>query len=98
MASELPQTFKAAYFKEKDAPLTLGEFPLKMPGPGEVLVKVLTCGVCLSDYFLGTGHLPNPWPMIPGHEIVGDVVALGEGVTRQKIGDRVGGPWHGGKD
>lgn len=95
--STLPKTFKAIVIKEKDAPLVLQDLPLKSPGPGEVLVKVLACGVCHTDAFEKAGNLPNSWPIVPGHEIVGDVAAVGEGVTRFKAGDRVGGPWHGGE-
>lgn len=97
MAS-LPKTFKAIVFKEKGAPLELQELPLRKPGPGEVLVKVLACGVCHSDCFEHDGMMSNSWPIVPGHEVVGDVAAVGEGVTRFKPGDRVGGPWHGGHD
>ena len=98
MTSSLPKTFKAIVIKEKGAPLELQELPLKNPGAGEVLVKVLACGVCHTDIFEQKGHLPNSWPIVPGHEIVGDVVAVGEGVTRFRGGERVGGPWHGGHD
>lgn len=99
MASSLPKTFKAIVIKEKGAPLELQELPLKQPGPGEVLVKVLACGVCHSDCFEQNGLLKNSWPIVPGHEIVGDVAAVGEGVTpRFKPGERVGAPWHGGHD
>lgn len=97
-SSSLPKTFKAIVIKEKDAPLELQELPLKNPGAGEVLVKVIACGVCHSDAFIQNGLLPNSWPIVPGHEIVGDVVSIGEGVTRFKGGERVGGPWHGGHD
>jgi len=76
----------------------MSERPLERPKDGEVLVKVLACGVCHTDAFLKEGNLPNPWPIVPGHELDGDVVAVGEGVERQKVGDRVGGPWHGGHD
>jgi D-arabinose 1-dehydrogenase-like Zn-dependent alcohol dehydrogenase len=84
--------------KEKGAPLELQELPLHPPGAGEVLVKVLACGVCHTDLFEQAGHLPNPWPIVPGHELVGDVAAVGPGVTLFAVGDRVGGPWHGGHD
>lgn len=50
MAS-LPQTYRQAVFKEKGGPLTIEETPLKLPGKGEVLVKVEACGVCFSDVF-----------------------------------------------
>jgi D-arabinose 1-dehydrogenase-like Zn-dependent alcohol dehydrogenase len=98
MAPELPKTFKALVFKEKGAALELQDIPLSPPSAGQVLVKVIACGVCHSDAFEQQGFLPNSFPIVPGHEIVGDVVAIGEGVTRFKVGERVGGPWHGGHD
>lgn len=93
----LPNTYKAAFFTEKDKPLEIKEVELKKPGSGQVLVKVLACGVCHSDVGVSNGGLGDVFPRVPGHEIVGEVVAVGEGVTRFKEGDRVGGPWHGGK-
>lgn len=98
MTDFLPKTFKAIVIKEKGAPLELQELPLRKPASGEVLVKVLACGVCHSDVFEQAGFLHNSWPIVPGHELVGDVAAVGEGVTRFKAGERVGGPWHGGHD
>lgn len=98
MTEFLPKTFKAIVINEKGAPLKLQELPLRKPDAGEVLVKILACGVCHSDAFEQAGFLHNSWPIVPGHEIIGDVVAVGEGVTRFKTGERVGGPWHGGHD
>ncbi|NJP45991.1 zinc-dependent alcohol dehydrogenase family protein [Actinacidiphila epipremni] len=64
------------------------------PGPGEVLVEVEACGVCRTDLHLAEGDLPPHRPAtVPGHEIVGRVLAAGEGVTRFAPGDRVGGAW-----
>lgn len=66
------------------------------PGPGEVLVRVLACGVCRTDLHVVDGDLPvRPLPRVPGHEIVGDVVATGPGVGSPGRGDRVGIPWLG---
>ncbi len=66
------------------------------PGPGQVLVEVLACGVCRTDLHVVDGELPDvPTPIIPGHEIVGRVVAMGAGVDRFAPGDRVGIPWLG---
>jgi D-arabinose 1-dehydrogenase-like Zn-dependent alcohol dehydrogenase len=59
---------------------------------------MLACGVCHSDVGARFGGFGNSFPLVPGHEGVGDIVALGEGEKRWKIGDRVGGPWHGGHD
>ncbi|KAK0630217.1 chaperonin 10-like protein [Bombardia bombarda] len=98
MASSLPKTYKAAVFPRAGAPLEIWDVPLKQPGRGQVLVKVLACGVCHTDAFIQSGGFHSPWPLVPGHEIVGDVVAVGEGVRRFKEGDRVGGGFHGGHD
>uniref|UniRef100_B0SVV8 Zinc-binding alcohol dehydrogenase family protein n=1 Tax=Caulobacter sp. (strain K31) TaxID=366602 RepID=B0SVV8_CAUSK len=66
------------------------------PGPGEVLLRVRTCGVCRTDLHLLEGDLPVQDGVIPGHEIVGVVEALGQGVTTLDLGQRVGVPWLGG--
>jgi propanol-preferring alcohol dehydrogenase len=66
------------------------------PGDGEVLVTVSACGVCRTDLHVVDGELPDiRYPIIPGHEIVGRVAAVGAGVTRHQVGDRVGIPWLG---
>jgi len=66
------------------------------PGPGEIRVKVTACGVCRTDLHVVDGELPNPvLPMIPGHEIVGRVDAIGAGVRELQVGERVGVPWLG---
>lgn len=93
----LPTSYKAAVIEASGAPLKVIDVNLKKPGPGQVLVKVLACGVCHSDAGLQQGHFgPHLFPRVPGHEIVGDVVEIGEGVSRVANGDRVGGAWHGG--
>ncbi|KAI0137672.1 alcohol dehydrogenase [Hypoxylon sp. NC0597] len=94
----LPKTFKAAVLEKQGQPITIKDVELKQPGPGQVLVKVLACGVCHTDIFEQAGHLGDVFPRIPGHEIIGDVVAVGSNVTRFKGGERVGGSWHGGHD
>jgi len=77
-------------------PLQLRELPEPQPGPGELRVKVLACGVCRTDLHVVDGELPEvPLPIIPGHEIVGRVYALGEGVSGFELGQRVGIPWLG---
>jgi len=77
-------------------PLQLRELPEPQPGPGELRVKVLACGVCRTDLHVVDGELPEvPLPIIPGHEIVGCVDALGEGVSGFELGQRVGVPWLG---
>jgi propanol-preferring alcohol dehydrogenase len=66
------------------------------PGPGQVRVKVSACGVCRTDLHVVDGELPHPQvPIIPGHEIVGRIDALGAGVENLRIGERVGIPWLG---
>jgi propanol-preferring alcohol dehydrogenase len=68
----------------------------RQPGPRQVRVKIAACGVCRTDLHVVDGELPGPRvPIIPGHEIVGRVDALGEGVTALRIGERVGVPWLG---
>ncbi len=63
------------------------------PGPGQVLIRVHACAVCRTDLHVVDGELTQPkLPLIPGHEIVGSVAALGQGVDRFAIGDRVGVP------
>jgi alcohol dehydrogenase, propanol-preferring len=70
--------------------------PDRDPGPGEVRVRIAACGVCRTDLHVLDGDLPQiKYPIIPGHEIVGRVEALGEGVTTLKEGQRVGIPWLG---
>ncbi|KAI1424447.1 alcohol dehydrogenase [Xylaria sp. FL1777] len=96
--TSLPKTFKGATIVKSNEPVVIQDFELKEPGPGEVLVKVLACGVCHTDIFLANGFFGDLWPRIPGHEIIGDVVSVGQNVTRVANGDRVGGPWHGGHD
>jgi propanol-preferring alcohol dehydrogenase len=66
------------------------------PGPGEIRVKVAACGVCRTDLHVVDGELPNPKvPIIPGHEIIGRVDAVGAGVKGLQLGERVGLPWLG---
>ncbi|MDD3797727.1 MAG: zinc-dependent alcohol dehydrogenase family protein [Novosphingobium sp.] len=76
-------------------PLHCETRPVPEPGPGEVLVEVLACGVCRTDLHVVDGEIPALYPIVPGHEIVGRVIALGEGVTDFVPGMRVGIPWLG---
>ncbi len=77
-------------------PLRLQELPDPQPAAGEVRLRVEACGVCRTDLHVVDGELPAmALPVIPGHEIVGIVDALGEGVTALAVGDRVGVPWLG---
>jgi propanol-preferring alcohol dehydrogenase len=78
-------------------PLTLVERAVPQPAAGEVLLRVEACGVCRTDLHIVDGELTQPHlPLVPGHEIVGRVVALGAGVDAFAPGDRVGVPWLGG--
>ena len=75
-------------------PLRLVEMPVPRPAPGELLVRVEVCGVCRTDLHLAEGDLaPHGNGVVPGHEVVGDVVAVGDGVPESRIGDRVGIAW-----
>lgn len=76
--------------------LTLDQVEVPAPGPNQVLVKVRACGVCRTDLHLLDGDLPDPKsPVVPGHEIVGEVVARGAAVDAFEVGSRVGIPWLG---
>ncbi|ASL39802.1 MULTISPECIES: zinc-dependent alcohol dehydrogenase family protein [Acetobacter] len=77
-------------------PLQWEEVPDPVPGPGEIRVKVLACGVCRTDLHVVDGDLTHPkLPIIPGHEIVGRINQIGSGVTSLSVGQRVGIPWLG---
>ncbi len=78
----------------EENPLELVELPVPTPGPGEVRLQVQVCGICHTDLHIVEGDLSLPrLPIVPGHQIVGRVEAVGEGVTRFREGDRVGVPW-----
>ena len=78
-------------------PLTWQELPDAAPAPGEVRLRVEACGVCRTDLHVVDGELPDiVMPLIPGHECVGIVDALGPGVTGVELGMRMGVPWLGG--
>ncbi len=86
----------AMVLKELGAPLEWMELADRQPGGGEIRVTVGACGVCRTDLHVVDGELPDPQvPIIPGHEIVGRIEAIGAGVERLKIGERVGIPWLG---
>lgn len=82
--------------REAGKPLVLSWRPLPEPGPGEVRLRVLACAVCRTDLHVVDGELPDqPLPIVPGHEVVGIVEALGAGVTGWAIGQAAGLPWLG---
>ncbi len=91
----IPKMMKAAVLHAFGEPLQIEEVPVKSPGENQVLVKVVTCGVCHTDLHACLGDWPvkPKLPLIPGHEAIGYVVALGRGVTNVNIGDVVGAPW-----
>lgn len=77
-------------------PLELRQVPVPRPGAGQILVHVLVCGVCRTDLHVVDGEMTEPkLPLVPGHQIVGTVAEVGEGVARFRAGDRVGVPWLG---
>jgi alcohol dehydrogenase, propanol-preferring len=81
---------------EQRRPLRDAEVQDPRPGNGQLLVRVQTCGVCRTDLHLVDGDLPDPkLPLIPGHQIVGEIVKAGEGAERFEAGRRVGIPWLG---
>jgi len=86
----------AMLLRKTRSPLEWTEMPDPVPGPGEIRVRVSACGVCRTDLHVVDGELPDGlMPIIPGHEIVGRVTALGAGVDDISLGQRVGIPWLG---
>ncbi|SOD11183.1 alcohol dehydrogenase, propanol-preferring [Pedobacter xixiisoli] len=91
----LPNTMKAAVVREFGKPLQIEEVEVKRPGKNQILVKVIASGVCHTDLHAVEGDWPvkPKMPLIPGHEGVGYVVAVGPDVNNVKEGDAVGVPW-----
>jgi alcohol dehydrogenase, propanol-preferring len=90
------QSMKFMSLRASGEALQPAESPLPVIAPGQVLLEVQACGVCRTDLHLQDGELPDiPYPVTPGHEIVGRVVRRGREVTRFAEGDRVGVPWLG---
>ncbi|MCE7927788.1 MAG: zinc-binding alcohol dehydrogenase family protein [Chloroflexi bacterium CFX7] len=78
-------------------PLSLREVPSPVPGPGELALRVAACGICRTDLQLAEGDLPpRRLPIIPGHQVVGTVAAIGAGVEGWLVGERAGIAWLGG--
>jgi alcohol dehydrogenase, propanol-preferring len=87
---------RAMVLRRPGRPLQEEILPLPHPGAGEVRLRVTACGVCRTDLHVVDGELPEPkLPITPGHEIVGRVDAIGEGVRHLRLGQRVGIPWLG---
>ncbi len=86
----------AMVLRRPGTPLEAERRPLPRPGAGELLLEVEACGVCRTDLHVVDGELEHPkLPIVPGHEIVGRVAAIGAGVTGFVVGERVGVPWLG---
>ena len=90
---------KAAQVPKAGADFEIVEREIPKPGAGQVRIKVQACGVCHSDLFTKEGYWPGiQYPRVPGHEVVGIIDELSEGVTEWKKGQRIGVGWHGGHD
>lgn len=90
------RTMRAVQAVTAGAPFELHDIPVPAAGPGQVLVRVRACGVCGGENIARYGGLGTTFPRVPGHEIAGEVDAVGDGVTAWQVGDRVGIGWHGG--
>ncbi len=85
----MPQTVKGVVARAKGEPVTVENIVVPDPGPGEAVVRVLTCGVCHTDLHYREGGINDEFPFLLGHEATGEVEAVGEGVTEVAPGDRV---------
>jgi alcohol dehydrogenase len=86
-------TMKAAIVPAVNEKWEVKEVPNLEPGPNQVLIKIHASGMCYTDVHQAMGELPGAFPRVLGHEPVGEIVAVGMGVTTRKVGDRVGVPW-----
>ena len=84
---------KAAIVPALNSPWEIKEVPTPEPGANQVLIKIGASGLCYTDVHITKGHIPTQFPRTLGHEPVGEIVAIGEGVTSRQVGDRVGVPW-----
>src|SRR5260370_7783929 len=84
---------RAMVLQKQRQPLQLIDLPIPQPGPTQVQIQIRACAVCRTDLHVVDGELTQPrLPLIPGHEIVGHVSAMGSEVTKFKIADRVAVP------
>jgi alcohol dehydrogenase, propanol-preferring len=87
---------RAMVLEKPRLPLEMRERPIPVPAASEILVEIAACGVCRTDLHVVDGELPNPkLPIVPGHEIVGRVAAIGSAVAGFAVGERIGVPWLG---
>jgi propanol-preferring alcohol dehydrogenase len=87
---------RAMVLERPRTPLVPRERAAPAPAAGEILIEITACGVCRTDLHVVDGELPNPkLPLVPGHEIVGRVAAIGAGVKGLALSERVGVPWLG---
>jgi propanol-preferring alcohol dehydrogenase len=87
---------RAMVLEETHAPLVMRERQTPVPARGEILLEVAACGVCRTDLHVVDGELPDPkLPIVPGHEIVGRIAAIGSDVAGLAVGGRIGVPWLG---
>ena len=96
MNSAVQIVMRAMLLEKIGQPLVAREVAAPQPAANQVLVRISACAVCRTDLHIVDGELPQPkLPLILGHEIVGRIEAIGEGVTEFRVGDRVGIPWLG---
>lgn len=96
MELSIPKTMRAMVLEKPRTPLVEREVAVPKLIPKQLLIKVAACGVCRTDLHVVDGELKNPrLPLIPGHEVVGTVVAVGEGAPNELMGKRVGAIWLG---
>ncbi len=88
-------TMRAMQLDRAGMPLRMVERALPAPGPVELLLEISACGICRTDLHVVDGDISGKLPIVPGHEIVGRIVALGDGASGFELGQRVGVPWLG---
>ena len=88
-AISLPTTGRLAVYEAPNRPFEIRSLPIRPPKAGEVLVRIRMSTICRSDIHSYLGHRPNPCPGVLGHEIIGDIVALGDGIRHDMRGDRL---------
>ena len=92
-------TMRVAQISKPGGDFEIVDREIPKPARGQVRIKIQACGVCHSDVFVKDGLWPGiQYPRVPGHEVVGVIDELGEGVSEWKTGQRAGIGWHGGQD